>query len=166
MRSIRVVALTLLITCTGALSQPTSQIPQGVHETKKEIAHVLTAIVRGLEMLNADTLFQSYANTPEFMFFMTDGSMAGYEAAKEHHVKWFASLSALRVTTVAERTVILPGDMAVCAWRAHFAMVFTTGGKAGGDLGITLLFVKSGGVWRVAYQQTAQYPPAQKPAGK
>lgn len=166
MRSIRVVALTLLITCTGALSQLTSQIPQGEHDTKKDIAHVLTAIVRGLEMLNADTLFQSYANTPEFMLFMTDGSMAGYEAAKEHHVKWFTSLSTLRVTTVAERTVLLSGDMAVCAWRAHFDMVFKTGGKVGGDLGITLLFVKSGGVWKVAYQQTAQFPPAQKPPGK
>jgi hypothetical protein len=153
--------LTSMFLFGGGLSGLTSQTPEGQQDTKKEIADAVNAISRGLESLNADSLFRLYANSPDFVLFMTDGSVADYQTAWNHHRQWFKSLSVLKVSTVSADVRVMSGTMAVCAWRGKFDMTSKPGGHLQADFGVTFLFVKKDDGWKVAYQQTAQMPPAQ-----
>ncbi len=142
--------------------QLTPVIPQGQETAKNEIKGAVNAIIQGLEKLDAEVLFQSYSNSPDFILFTTDGTMADYRVAKNHHVQWFKSLSSLKVTTVADEIRFLSGDVAVCAWHAKFAMTLKTGGEPKGDFAITFVFKKIDNHWKVVYQQTSALPPAQE----
>ncbi len=161
-----IVTLTLIFVLGCARSQPAPMTPQEQEAAKKELAGAVNAIVQGLEKMDAEVLFQSYSNSPDFVLFTTDGSVADFQAAKNHHVGWFKSLSSLKVTTVADQFRFLSGNIAVCSWRATFDMTTKTGAKPKMDLAITLIFNKIDDHWKVVYQQTAALPPAQEKPGK
>ncbi len=165
MKTILIVALPLFFIFGYAKAQPASMSPQEQEATKKELIEAVNTIVRGLEKMDAEVLFQSYSNSPDFILFATDGSMADYQAAKNHHVQWFKSLSLLKVTTVEDQFRFLPGNVAVCAWHAHFEMTLKTGGDPKMDFAITLMFKKIDNHWKVVYQQTSALPPAQEKPG-
>jgi len=134
--------------------------PQEQESAKKELTEVVTAIIQGLEKMDAEVLFESYSNSPDFILFTTDGSMADYQLAKSHNAGWFRSLSSLKVATVKEEFRFLPGNVAVCAWHATFDITFKTGGEAKMDFAITFVFNKRENRWKVLYQQTSALPPA------
>ena len=157
-------ALFFLVVCARASAAP--MIPQGQESAKKEIKGAVNAIIQGLERLDAEVLFQSYSDSPDFILFTTDGTMADYRAAKNHHVQWFKSLSSLKVTTVSDEIRFLSDDVAVCAWCATFAMTLKTGGEPKVDFAITFVFKKIDNHWKVVYQQTSALPPAQEKPGK
>ncbi len=159
MKSIGVVILTSLFLFGGALSQ---QVQPAQQATKAEIAESVDGLFRGLETLNVDTLFQWYTHSSDFVLFTTDGSMADYQAAREHHVAWFKQLAALKVSTTRKEIRVQSPDQAVCAWRGAFDMTFTSGGQAHAEFAITFLLTRSGSKWMVVYQQTAQLPTGQQ----
>jgi ketosteroid isomerase-like protein len=152
-----VTLLTLLfVGCTRP--EPAPLTPQQQEIALKEISGTLDAIVQGLEKMDAEVLFQSYANSPNFILFMTDGSTVDYQSARKHHIEWFKSISSLKVTTVAKEFRIITGDVATCAWRTRFALGFKSGQEARIDFAITLLFNRTDDHWKVVYQQTAALP--------
>ena len=157
-------ALFFLVVCAKASAAP--MIPQGQETAKKELKRAVNAIIQGLEKLDAEILFQSYSDSPGFILFTTDGTMADYPAAKNHHVQWFKSLSSLKVTTVSDEIRFLSDDVAVCAWRATFALTLKTGGEPRVDFAITFVFKKIDNHWKVVYQQTSALPPAQEKTSK
>jgi uncharacterized protein (TIGR02246 family) len=142
--------------------QPASMTSQSHETTQKEIKGVVTAIFQSLEKMDAEALFQSYVNSPDFILFATDGSMAGYEAARNHHVQWFKSLSSLKVTTVKDELRFLPGNVVICAWLGTFEMSLKSGGQPKMNFGITFVFNRVNNSWKVIYQQTSALPPAQE----
>jgi len=161
-----IVTLVLVFVLGSAKSLPAPMSPQEQEGAKKELRGTVNTIVQGLEKMDAELLFQSYSKSPDFILFTTDGSLADFQAAKNHHVGWFKSLSSLNVTTVAEEFRLLSGTIAVCAWRATFDMTTKTGGKPTMNLAITLIFNKIEDHWKVVYQQTSALPPAQEKQGK
>ncbi len=157
-------AFFLLFGCVRSQAAPVNPGEQEI--AKKELAEAVNAIIQGLEKMDAEVLFQSYSSTPDFILFTTDGSMADYQAAKNHHVAWFKSLSSLKVTTVANEFRLLPGTIGVCAWRARFEMALKSGGEPKVDFAITFIFNKIDNHWKVVYQQTSALPPAKEKPGK
>jgi hypothetical protein len=160
------VTLAVLFYFGCAKSQPPPMTPQEQQSVRTEITEALNGIIQGLEKMDAEVLFQSYSNSPDFILFTTDGSMVDYQAAKNHHVEWFKSLSSLKVKTVADQFKLLPGKSVVCVWHAKFDMTLKTGGGAQIDFAITLIFNKIDNRWMVVYQQTSALPPAQEKPNK
>jgi uncharacterized protein (TIGR02246 family) len=160
MKTNLIVTLFLFILFGCAQPQPAPMTPQEQAIAKKEITEVVNAIIQGLEKMDAEVLFQSYSNSPDFILFTTDGSMVDYQLAKSHNAGWFKSLSSLKVTTVKEEFRFLPGNVVICAWRATFDMTLKTGGEPKMDFAITFVFNKSENRWKVVYQQTSALPPA------
>jgi hypothetical protein len=156
------VTLAMLFFLGCAKPQPDPMTPQEKETVKTEITEALNGIIQGLEKMDAEVLFQLYSNSPDFILFTTDGSMTDYQAAKNHHVGWFKSLSSLKVTTVADEFRLLPGNVVVCAWHATFAMTLKTGGEPKIDFAVTFIFNKIDNHWKVVYQQTSALPPAQE----
>jgi ketosteroid isomerase-like protein len=151
---ITVLALIFVLFVGCAKSNQAVMTPQEQDAAKKELTEAINTIIEGLEKMDAEALFQSYWNAHDFVLFTTDGLMIDYQAAKEHHVGWFTSLSSLKVTTVAEEFRFLPGNATVCAWRATFDLKPKAGGEQKMDLAITLVFNKIDNHWKVVYQQT------------
>jgi hypothetical protein len=165
MRMLIFVMLTIFIMFACAQPQPAPMTPQEQGVAKKGLTEAVNAIIQGLEKMDAEVLFQSYSNSPDFILFTTDGSMADYQLAKSHNAAWFKSLSLLKVTTVKEEFRFLPGNDVVCAWRATFAMILKTGRELKMDFAITFVFNKSENRWKVVYQQTSAIQPApEKPS--
>ena len=162
MRTNLIVTLTTFILFGCAQPQPAPMTPQEQEVAKKELTEAVNVIIQGLEKMDAEVLFQSYSNSPDFILFTTDGSMADYQLAKSHNAGWFKSLSSLKVTTVKEEFRFLSGNVVVCAWRATFAMTLKTGGEPKMDFAITFVFNKSENRWKVVYQQTSALPPVQE----
>jgi hypothetical protein len=166
MESICAIFLASLFVFGGAMSQPIEKHQREQQTTKDEIVSAVDTIFRRLETLNADALFELYSNSPTFMLFTTEGSMADYQAAKRHHIAWFKQLSALRVSTAGKQAAVLSDDVAVCAWHGTFDMTFNSGSRTQVEFGITFLFTKRDKHWKVGYQQTAQLPPTQQGTSK
>jgi uncharacterized protein (TIGR02246 family) len=137
-----------------------SGITQDKETAKKEIGSVIDQIFQNLEKMDVEGLFQSYVNSPDFILFTTDGSMADYQQIKNHHVVWFKSLSSLKVTTLRNEYRFLSDDAAVCPWFGTFEMAPVKGEPMKVPFAITFVFRKIDNHWKVAYQHTAALPPA------
>jgi len=155
------IALPLLVLFGCAKPEPAPMTPQEQETAKKEIAGAVNVIFQNLEKMDAEALFQSYQNSPDFILFTTGGSMADYQAAKNHHVEWFKSLSSLKVTAVKDEIRLLPGNVAICAWLGKFEMTLKMGAQPKIDFAITFVFNKTDNRWKVVYQQTSALPPVQ-----
>ena len=160
MRTNLIVTLTLFILLGCAQPQPAPMAPQEQEAAKKELTEAVNAIIQSLEKMDAEALFESYSNSPDFILFATDGSMADYQLAKSHNAGWFKSLSSLKVATVKEEFRFLPGNVVVCAWHATFDMTLKSGGEPKMDFAITFVFNKTENRWKVVYQHTSALPPA------
>lgn len=145
--------------CIGCAKQGSAQMTSQ-ESAKKEIREAVNVIFQSLEKMDAEALFQSYANSPDFIFLTTDGSRADYQAARNHHAAWFMGLSSLIVTTAKDEFRFLPGSFVICAWQGQFAMTLKTGEQFKIDpFGITFVFSRIGNHWLVIYQHSSALPP-------
>jgi|WetSurMetagenome_2_1015567.scaffolds.fasta_scaffold38522_2 ketosteroid isomerase-like protein len=153
-----VVSMALLLGITCQISA--FGITEDKEAAKKEIGKVVEQIFQNLEKMDVDGLFQSYVNSPDFILFTTDGSMADYQQTKNHHVGWFKSLSSLKVKTLRNEYRFLSDGTVVCPWSGTFEMVPVKGELMKVPFAITFVFRKVDNHWKVAYQHTAALPPA------
>lgn len=159
-----IMSLFMLFGC--ARQEPTEMTLQEKEKAKKEIKEVVNLIISGLEKLDAESAFQPYLNTSDFILFMVQGSMADYQAAKTEHKGWFQTLSSLKVNTVKEEIRFLPGSIVIYPWLGKFDMIFKSGEHITVDFGVTMIFRKIENQWTVVYQQTSQIPTAMESPGK
>ena len=146
--------------CTLNLNAQMSSPEQ--ENIKKEIRETAGTIFRNLEKMDAEALFQSYSDSPDFMFVTTDGSMVSFQEAKNHNAAWFRSLSSLKVTTINDRFRFLPGNLVIYYWLGKFEMTLPTGQQLKDDkFGITLIFSKTDNQWKVIHQHSSALPPVQ-----
>ena len=166
MKTNLLITLALFLFFGFAKPEPAQMTPQKQDTAKKEAREVVNVIFQSLEKMDVEALFQSYVNSPDFILFTTDGSMADFEAAKNHNAQWFKSLSSLKVTTVKDEFRFLPGNIVICAWLGKFEMTLKTGGQPKINFGITFVFNKINNRWKVIFQHTSALPPAQEKPNK
>ncbi|NWF89556.1 MAG: nuclear transport factor 2 family protein [Ignavibacteriaceae bacterium] len=160
MKTILYLTLALFFFFGCAKQEPTQMTPQDQETAKKEISEGVKVIIQNLEKMNAEALFQSYSNSPYFMFLTTDGSMVGLQEAKNHHAAWFKSLSSLKVTTIKDEFRFLPGNIVICGWQGKFELTIGSGQLLKIDkFGITFIFSKIDNQWKVIHQHSSALPP-------
>lgn len=157
------VTVMLIFSFFGIATNITAQITVQEQETaKKEIREIAGKIFQNLEKMDAEALFQSYSNSSDFMFITTDGSMAGFQEAKNHHAAWFKSLSSLKVTTNKDNFRFLACNIVIYGWTGKFEMTLTSGQQLKNDkFGITFIFNKVNNQWKVIHQHSSALPPTQ-----
>jgi ketosteroid isomerase-like protein len=127
---------------------------------KKEIAEVVGTIFRNLQNMDAEALYQSYAESPDFIQISTEGTMLDFQNARNLHAKWFMTLSSLKVTPVKENFRFLPCNTVIYLWLGKFEMTSKQGVQLKADkFGITFIFRKADNQWKVIHQQGSSLPP-------
>jgi ketosteroid isomerase-like protein len=160
MKTILIISLALFFLSGYARKEPVQMTPQEQETAKKEIRKVVEIIFHSLEKMDVDALFQLYSNSPDFIFFTTDGSMMDLQQAKIHNAAWFKSLSALKVTTIGDDFRFLPGNIVICGWIGKFDMTLGSGEQLKiNKFGITFIFRKIENHWKVIYQHSSALPP-------
>jgi ketosteroid isomerase-like protein len=163
MKTILFIMMVLFFFPGYAGQAPTLLASHNEDTTTTEIREVVKTIFRNLEKMDVQALFQSYSNSPDCIFFTTDGSMADLQAARNHHAAWFNSLSALKVTTIGEYFRFLPGNTVICSWTGKFEMRLKSGEQLKiNQFGITFIFNKTDHKWKVIHQHSSALPPSQQ----
>jgi len=112
--------------------------------------------------MDAEALYQSYVESPDFIQITTAGEMVDFQTAKNEHANWFMTLSSLKVTPVRETFRFLPGNTVIYSWFGKFEMTTKRGVQLQADkFGITFIFSKKDNQWKVIYQQASSLPPVQ-----
>ena len=153
--------LWLIILSFGFSLQLTAQMSaQKQEKTKKEITEVVETIFSDLQNMDAGVLYQSYAESADFMQITTAGEMADFQTAKKEHANWFSTLSSLKVTRTSEAFRFLPGNTVMYYWFGKFEMTTKQGVKVKMDkFGTTFIFNMKGNQWKVIFQQASSLPP-------
>lgn len=155
------IAWVWLLCCGCALQGAAQMNPQDQESAKKEIGAVVGAIFQGLEKMDVEALFRSYSDTVGFILINTEGFIVNLQMARFGHAEWFKSLSSLKVTPLMKEFRFLPGNVVLCAWQGKFVMTLKTGGQLQIDkFGITFVFSKIDGLWKVIYQHSSSLPPS------
>jgi ketosteroid isomerase-like protein len=152
--------------CLGGAMQGTAQIgPHDQEAAKKEIGEVVSVILRSLEKMDVEALFQSYSDSLGFILVTTEGFFADYQGAKFGNAEWFKLFSSMKIGTIKEEFRFLTGNIVLCAWQGKFEMTLKTGEQLKIDrFGITFVFSKIDNHWKVVYQHSSSLPPMpQKP---
>ena len=154
-------ALWLIIFSFGCSLQLSAQMTaQKQEKAKKEIAEIVGTIFMNLQNMDAEALYQSYAESPDFIQITTAGEMADFQTAKKEHANWFMTLSFLKVTRVSEAFRFLPGNKVIYYWFGKFEMTTKQGMQLKMDkFGTTFIFSKKGNQWKVIFQQASSLPP-------
>lgn len=147
----------LLGSATPGAAQMTSQQQEIV---KKEITEAAGTIFTNLQNMDAEALYQSYAESPDFLQITTTGEKADFQTAKTEHANWFMTLSSLKVTRVSETFRFLPGNTVIYYWFGKFDITTKKGVQLKMDkFGTTFIFSKKGNQWKVIFQQASSQPP-------
>ena len=162
MKTKLLITLVLFFFFSCAKQELLQMSPQQQETEKKEIKNVINQIFQNLEKLDAEAAFQPYLNTPDFILFTVQGSMADYQGAKNGHAAWFKTLTSIKVTTLKEEFRFLPDNLVIYPWLGKFEMTPKSGEQLAVNFGVTMIFRKIDNQWKVIYQQTAQVPPVQE----
>jgi len=147
----------------GCVIHTAAQLTSQEQETtKREVTEVVGTIFRNLQNMDAEALYQSYSDSPDFIQITTEGSMLGFQQAKNLHANWFLSLTSLRVTSLKETFRFLPGNTVIYSWLGKFDMATKQGVLLKSEMfTITFIFSKTGNQWKVVHQQGSSLPPVQ-----
>ena len=151
----------LIFLFLGCANRLTAQMTSQEQETtKKEITEAVGTIFTNLQKMDAEALYQSYAEFPDFLQITTTGEMADFQTAKNEHANWFMTLSSLKVTRVSETFRFLPGNTVIYYWFGKFEMTTKKGVQVKMEkFGTTFIFSKKGNQWKVIFQQASSLPP-------
>jgi len=151
----------LIFLFLGCANRLTAQMTSQEQETtKKEIKEVAGTIFMNLQNMDAEALYQSYAESPDFIQITNSGEMVDFQTAKNEHANWFMTLSSLKVTPEKEAFRFLPGNTVIYVWFGKFEMTTKKGVQLKSDkFGITFIFRKVDGKWKVIHQQASSLPP-------
>lgn len=151
----------LIVFLFGCATHQTEQMTSQEQETaKKEITEVAGTIFKNLQKMDAEALYQSYAESPDFIQITTAGVLADFQTAKNEHANWFKTLTSLNITRVSEAFRFLPGNKVIYYWFGKFEMTTKQGMQLKMDkFGTTFIFSKNDNQWKVIFQQASSLPP-------
>lgn len=155
------ITATLLCLFGCARQVPLQWSPQEQAVAKTEIREVIDGMIRSLENMDIEAACQPFLDSPEFRLFTPDGTLASYHQGKNFHVRWFKSLSCLRVKTVRDELRLLPGRIAIFTWLARWEITPKNSQPYTRDFGVTFVLEQREGHWKIVYQHSSTFPSTQ-----
>jgi hypothetical protein len=148
----------LLTACTT--DSPKTLTASEKEAIKNEVKKEFTAMVDACTKLDIQTALKYYWDSPDFMGFGVDGELIDYALFKKTNEDFFGSAQSIQFPSLKEVIKVLANDQVVFIWQYKAEIVLKTGEKLNfNKVGVTFLFQKIAGTWKIVYYQESALPP-------
>lgn len=146
------------VVCSSLLSTPLAKTEKETIEN--EVKTAFHAMLDACNKIDVNTGLQLYWNSPDFMGISLDGTIIDYEQFKKANEEYFAAIASYKFVTLKEYITILEDDLVLHSWQGSSESIQKTGEKMTfSNLGITSLFKKIEGLWKVIYYHESAMSP-------
>ncbi len=145
----------------GCISQTPKPMTDSEKEAiKNEVKKEFTSMVEACTKLDIQTALKYYWDSPDFMGFGVDGAIIDYALLKKTNEDFFGAAQSIKFPSLKEVIKVLANDQVVFIWQYKAEIVLKTGEKMNFDkVGVTFLFQKIEGAWKIVYYQESALPP-------
>jgi len=148
----------LLIGCT-------SQAPKILTDTEKEaikneVKKEFNAMVEACNKVDIQTALKYYLDSPDFIGLGVDGMLVDFATFKKMNEDFFNSAISVQFPSIKEVFKVLAEDKVLLIWQYKAEAIFKTNEKITFDkVGVTFLFEKIDGTWKIVFYQESALPP-------
>ncbi len=164
----RVLAATLLLCAIGCKQEKEDELtPQAVAQIKTEVTAAVDSIVAKAVRMDMEGALAIYDSSADFAIIGADGIKMNYAPYKKANMDFVAPAASIAITTKEDDCRVMTPELALCAWTGSEEVTMKTGDKMTyNPFGVTLVFKKIGGQWKVAYSHESGTVTTQKAAKK
>jgi ketosteroid isomerase-like protein len=148
----------LIIGCTSQAPKPMTDSEK--EAIKSEVKKEFTAMVEACMKVDLQTALSYYWDSPDFKGFGVDGELIDYATFKKANEEFFNAVQTLQFLSIKEDIKVLASDLAIFIWQYKAEIDLKTGEKMNFDkIGVTYLYKKIDGVWKIVYYHESALPP-------
>lgn len=150
-----------VILLTGCSNQPSKPMTDNQKETiKSEVKKEFYAMVDACNKADLNTALNLYWNSPDFMGISSDGSIVDYPLFKKANEDYFGAIRSQKFVTIKEDIKLLNDSLILYVWQGSNEAILKTGEKMSfSSFGVTSLFKRIDGFWKIFYFQESGMPP-------
>jgi hypothetical protein len=156
--------LLAVIFIAGCTSQQSDQLTrQQKDQIKSEVKLVADSILANLERVDPEGWSQYWADSPDWVCFVPNGSRLDYQTLKKASLDWPKMATSYKWTTSREDFIILCRDIVIWALQGKDETVLNSGERISFDPhAYSMVFRKINGQWKMFYFHTSGNAVVQK----
>lgn len=155
-------ALTILIAIiiAGCTNQPKTLTDIEKDSIIKEVKKDFYAMVEACNSADIDNALRLYWNATDFLGVASDGSIVDYPQFKKANEEYFGSIVSQKFVTLKENFKFLDDNHILSSWQGTNEAILKSGEKmAFSSFGVTSIFQKIDGSWKIVYFHESGLPP-------
>jgi hypothetical protein len=155
----------LISLCTILLIGCTSQVPKSLTDTEKEaikneVKKDFNDMVAACNKVDIQTALKYYLDSPDFIGLGVDGILIDFATFKKTNEEFFNAAESVQFPSIKEVFKVLAEDKVLVIWQYKAEVIFKTKEKITFDkVGVTFLFEKIEGAWKIVFYQESAVPP-------
>jgi hypothetical protein len=148
------------ITIAGCTNQPKVLTETEKESIIKEVKKDFYAMVEACNTADLSNALRLYWNSTEFLGIASDGSIVDYPQFKKANEEYFGSITSQKFVTVKESFKFLDDNHILSTWQGTNEAIIKSGGKMTfSSFGVTSIFKKIDGSWKIIYFHESGLPP-------
>ena len=153
MMKILIGLLTIVLAgCTGQTPKPLTDAEKAT--IKNDVKKEFNGMVEACNKVDIETALKYWLDSPDFIMIGPDGAIMNYAQFKKANEDTFNNATSVRFTGLKEDIKVLENGYALYIWQYSAEMILKSGEKIAYDtLGMTVLFQKIDGTWKIIFGQ-------------
>jgi hypothetical protein len=150
--------LILLIGCTSQAPKPLTDLEKEkiINEVKKDFY----TMVEACNKVDLQTALKYYLDSPDFIGLGVDGMLIDFATFKKMNEDFFNAAKSVQFPSIKEVFKVLAEDKVLLIWQYKAEAILKTDEKISFDkVGLTFLFEKIEGAWKIVYYHESALPP-------
>jgi hypothetical protein len=155
-------ALTILvaITIVSCTNQPKTLTDLEKDSIIKEVKKDFYTMLEACNNADLKNALRLYWNSTEFLGIASDGSIVDYPQFKKANEEYFGSIASQKFITVKESFKFIDDNHILSAWQGTNEAILKSGENlAFSSFGVTSIFKKIDGSWKIVYFHESGVPP-------
>ncbi len=142
-----------------------SQAPKSLTDTEKEVIinevkKEFNAMVEACNKADIQPALKYYLDSPDFIGLGVDGMLIDFATFKKMNEDFFNSAKSVQFPSIKEVFKVLAEDKVLLIWQYKAEVILKTDEKISFDnVGVTFLFEKIEGAWKIVYYHESALPP-------
>lgn len=148
----------LFIGCTSKAPIPLTVLEK--ETIKNEVKKEFYAMVEACNKVDVQAALKYYMDSPDFIGLGIDGMLVDFTTFKKMNEDFFNAAKSVQFPSIKEVFKVLAADKVLLIWQYKAEAILKTNEKITFDkVGVTFLFEKIEGAWKIVYYQESALPP-------